>query len=144
VTSLRVSPPPPAAAMLHEWVLSTSTQLSSLRAGLIEALQNHSSAIGSELGDVPERMIVVATELATNAIRHGIPPTMVRLLHTDTEFVLDVADHDLTNPPELAHDRPIDAGGRGLHLARALSLDVGWYATDTTKHIWAVFPLFSR
>ena len=33
------------------------------------------------------------------------------------------------------------AGGRGLMLARSFSLQVGWYATETTKHIWATFPI---
>ena len=26
-------------------------------------------------------------------------------------------------------------------LAQSLSLQVGWYATDTTKHVWASFPI---
>jgi hypothetical protein len=42
--------------------------------------------------------------------------------------------------PELADTRPLGAGGRGLHLAGAFSLDVGWYATERTKNIWASFP----
>ncbi|GAA1659022.1 ATP-binding protein [Actinoplanes couchii] len=141
MTSLRTSPPPPIAALLNEWALSTPTQLRELRAGLVEALQTHSAVTGRKLSDIPERMILVATELATNAIKHGLPPTAVRLMHTGTQFVLDVADHDLTNLPELAHDRPVNAGGRGLHLARAMALEVGWYATSSAKHIWAVFPI---
>jgi hypothetical protein len=50
-----------------------------------------------------------------------------------------VADHDLSTVPELVDFQPTGSGGRGLQLALALSLDVGWYATDTTKHIWASF-----
>jgi hypothetical protein len=51
-----------------------------------------------------------------------------------------VADHDLSSIPELADTRPMGAGGRGLQIAQAVSLDVGWYATETTKNIWAAFP----
>ncbi len=66
---------------------------------------------------------------------------MVRLLRTPEQFVLDVADHDLTNFPEHADIRPLHAGGRGLLLAQSFSLDVGWYATEHTKHVWATFPI---
>lgn len=140
VGQLRTSPPPPDAAELNAWLLETTTQLRALRAALIHALNVHTSGTSTELDDIPDRMVLVATELATNAIRHGLPPTVVRLLHTADEFVLDVADEDLTRFPELAETRPLHAGGRGLQLAQAFALEVGWYATDNAKHIWAVFP----
>ncbi len=139
VSKLRTSPPPPDAEELQTWVLDSTAQLHELRAGLIEALNRHDPSTRDELADVPDRMVLVATELATNAIRHGIPPTVVRLLQTRDGFVLDVADHDLTTIPELADTRPLDSGGRGLHLANAFALEVGWYASDSTKHIWAAF-----
>ncbi|MEH0843351.1 ATP-binding protein [Micromonospora sp. CPCC 205711] len=89
---------------------------------------------------MPELVLLVATELATNALKHGRPPTIVRLMSDDDRFVLDVADHDLSTIPELAHTRPLGAGGRGLQIAMAVSLDVGWYASECTKNIWAAFP----
>ena len=141
VTQLRTSPPPPDAELLTAWALDTSAQLRELRAGLIKALNEHTQLPSDQLDDIPDRMVLVATELATNAIRHGLPPTTVRLLRTATEFVLDVSDHDLTSFPELAETRPINAGGRGLQLAQAFAVEVGWYASEHTKHIWAVFPV---
>ena len=126
---------------MRSWVLTTSAQLRTLRAELYEELIGSPMTDTDTLDSVPEHMMLVATELATNAIRHGSPPTEVRLLHTEDQFVLDVADHDLSTVPELAGTRPIDAGGRGLQLARSFSLEVGWYATETTKHIWATFPI---
>jgi serine/threonine-protein kinase RsbW len=141
VPQLQTSPPPPEAEVLHAWILDDSTQLRQLRSALQQALTGHPLVAGESLGDVPERMVLVATELATNAIVHGRPPTEIRLLRSHDCFVLDVADHDLSTVPELADTRPLHAGGRGLQLARSFSLDVGWYATDTTKHIWASFPL---
>ena len=139
VGQLRTSPPPPVAQELHVWVLHTSAELRALRAGLHEALTGHPLLAGQSLDDIPERMVLVATELTTNAIKYGRPPTLIRLLRGDGEFILDVADHDLENIPELVDTRPVNAGGRGLALALALSLDVGWYATTTTKHVWASF-----
>jgi anti-sigma regulatory factor (Ser/Thr protein kinase) len=138
--SLRTSPPPPRAVELRSWPLSTAAELRGLRASLHEALTGHALAEGEELDDIPERIVLVATELATNALLHGLPPTTVRLLRDEEVFILDVADHDLTNVPEPADDRQLRSGGRGLQLAQAFSLDVGWYATEDTKHIWASFP----
>ncbi|WP_305786752.1 ATP-binding protein [Symbioplanes lichenis] len=143
MSQLRTSPPPPDAEELHVWVLDSTSELRLLRAGLIEAINTHAPVSRTDLADIPDRMVLVATELATNAIKHGLPPTITRLLRTRDEFVIDVADHDLSSVPELADTRPINAGGRGLHLANAFAVEVGWYATETTKHIWAVFPLGS-
>jgi serine/threonine-protein kinase RsbW len=137
---LVTSPPPPEASELHAWVLNTSTELKHLRAGLREALTEHGLSLNDHGSQTAESMLLVATELATNGIKHGRPPTVVRLLRTREHFVLDVADHDLSTVPELAHTRPINAGGRGLLLAMKMSLKVGWYAGQETKHIWASFP----
>ncbi|GAA2709906.1 ATP-binding protein [Micromonospora olivasterospora] len=138
--SLRTSPPPPRATELQRWALGSGAELRGLRASLHEALTGHALRAGEQLDDIPERVVLVATELATNALQHGLPPTTVRLLCADDVFILDVADHDLSTVPELADTRPLGAGGRGLQLARAFSLDVGWYATSHAKHIWASFP----
>ncbi|QGN45668.1 ATP-binding protein [Micromonospora sp. WMMD558] len=137
---LSTSPPPPRATELRRWTLSDATDLRGLRASLHEELTGTVLAEGAALDEVPELIALIATELATNALRHGIPPTIVRLLATDDCLVLDVADHDLSTVPELADTRPVGSGGRGLQIAQKLSLDVGWYATDTTKNIWATFP----
>ncbi|SCE78699.1 ATP-binding protein [Micromonospora mirobrigensis] len=138
---LRTSPPTPQATEIQRWELTSAAELRTLRASLHRALTGEVLAEGAKLDDIPESVVLVATELATNALVHGLPPTTVRLLRTDRCFILDVADRDLTTVPELADTRPLGAGGRGLQLARAFSLDVGWYATEDTKHIWASFPL---
>ncbi|MFC0004910.1 ATP-binding protein [Micromonospora siamensis] len=137
---LRTSPPTPQATEIERWELTSGAELRTLRASLHKALTGEVLADGASLEDIPEAVVLVATELATNALVHGLPPTTVRLLRADDCFILDVADHDLTTIPELADTRPLGSGGRGLQLARAFSLDVGWYATEGTKHIWASFP----
>ncbi|GAA4573199.1 hypothetical protein GCM10023176_37710 [Micromonospora coerulea] len=137
---LRTSPPPPQATELERWDLRTAAELRALRASLRAALTRYGLAQGEELDEVPGRVVLVATELASNSLRHGIPPTIVTLLAADDCFILDVADHDLATVPELADTRPLDSGGRGLLLAQSVSLAVGWYATEDTKNIWASFP----
>lgn len=114
--------------------------LRGLRASLHEELTGKVLPDGGSLDEVPELIVLIATELSTNALRHGIPPTTVRLLATDDRLILEVADHDLTMVPDVDDSRPDDAGGRGLQIVRAVSLDVGVYATEGTKNIWASFP----
>ncbi|WP_431875490.1 ATP-binding protein [Micromonospora marina] len=136
---LRTSPPPPQATELEQWVLDSPEDLRELRASLRDALNRHGLVQGEHLDEVPHLVVLVATELASNALRHGRPPTIITLLTTDDRFLLDVADHDVSTVPELTDISPMDSGGRGLFLAQSVSLDVGWYATEKTKNIWASF-----
>ncbi|MEU4427685.1 ATP-binding protein [Actinoplanes sp. NPDC024001] len=138
---LQFSPPPPQAELLHVWVLNSQEELRGLRLALQQALSDYTSTAIERLADVPDRMVLVATELATNAIKYGRPPTEVRLLHTDDQFVVEVVDGDVSTVPELVDTRPVNAGGRGLLIAQSFSLNVGWYATETTKNVWAAFPM---
>ncbi|MFI5497116.1 ATP-binding protein, partial [Actinoplanes sp. NPDC051859] len=80
-----------------------------------------------------------ATELATNAIRHGLAPTEIRLSKTGDLFLLDVTDHAPDTIPIPTTAQQTDIGGRGLTLTRSFSADMGWYITPPTKHIWATF-----
>ncbi|WP_239117704.1 hypothetical protein [Paractinoplanes ferrugineus] len=60
-----------------------------MRAGLREV---GSAAIATDPGDSVEWMPLVMTELATNALRHGLPPTVVRLLREGDRLIIDVAE----------------------------------------------------
>jgi serine/threonine-protein kinase RsbW len=101
------------------------------------------AAAEAHAAEVADGVILVATELASNALRHGDPPAVVRLLRGSGEFLVDVADHDVAGAPRLAVVHQRGAGGRGLHIAGTLARELGWYVTATTKHIWASFPLSS-
>lgn len=112
-----------------------------MRASLCEALTQGRSPSGGDLDEIAERVALVATELATNALQHGLPPTTVRLLRHDDRFVLDVADHAPAGVPDVADASLSDQRGRGLAIAESVSLQVGWYNTPGTKHVWASFPV---
>jgi serine/threonine-protein kinase RsbW len=133
MTSLPVSVPYPAAVELRRWTLDSFGELRGLRAAL-------RVAVVAAAGELSDRMSVVATELATNALRHGLPPTVVRLMGDGDLLVIDVADHDLAAQPRLDANRPLGAGGLGLQLTRTFAVDVGWYVAEDTKHVWASFP----
>ncbi|WP_263118567.1 ATP-binding protein [Cellulomonas sp. RIT-PI-Y] len=132
--------PPERFELVREWVLHDVDHLSGVRRELLEAVTASDAGPQRRLDDVPERMILVASELATNALTHGLPPTTVRLFTDGDDYLLDVADHDIGSTPFLAGERPPGAGGFGLQIARRLSQQVGWYATEHTKHVWAIFP----
>jgi serine/threonine-protein kinase RsbW len=140
MSSLRSSRPPSGCTEVGSWTLGDSRQLSALRHSLQDALDGRCE----QLDEVPEKVALVASELATNALRHGLPPTVVRLLRSDEAFVLDVADHDTAVIPQPEDDEPDSEGGRGLQIARRLALDVGWYAAEKTKHVWARFAAPAR
>jgi serine/threonine-protein kinase RsbW len=133
--------PPASFVPVRTWVVQTLRELSELRAEVLAEVSPAGAGPVPDLDSIAHHMVLVASELATNALRHGIPPTIVQLLRDGRTYLLDVADHDLTTQPYVAGSRPPGLGGFGLQIARRLALDVGWYATATTKHVWARFPV---
>jgi serine/threonine-protein kinase RsbW len=144
VAFLEPSWPPSTTVAVRHWKLDSYAELKLLRAALHEALLGEPVPADRELDGVPQKMLVVATELATNALTHARPPTVVQLGRTDHTFILDVTDDDPTAQPKIAASRPLQAGGRGLRIARELALDIGWYTGQGIKHIWAEFSLPPR
>ena len=65
--------PPEPKVKIQEWVLDSPEELRDLRDSLYEALTGQQRGAG-RLDDIPENVALVATELATNALRHGRPP----------------------------------------------------------------------
>jgi len=135
------SRPPAASVDVQSWLLDTFTELRLLRSRLFTAITNEPMPEGAVLDAVPEKVAVVATELATNALRHARPPTRVYLRRTDRTFILDVADDDPTTMPEYVDRSPSGTGGLGLQIAREYACDLGWYVDDGTKHVWAQFAI---
>jgi serine/threonine-protein kinase RsbW len=126
---------------VEHWVLDSVAELRRLRAGLFAAIHGAPMPPGGELNDIPESMAIVATELATNALRHARPPTLIRLRRTEQTFILDVADEDPETIPETVGARPSGGGGMGLHIVGELASDAGWYTDGQSKHVWAQFRI---
>ncbi|MCC2313501.1 ATP-binding protein [Cellulomonas xiejunii] len=136
---LPVSQAPAGFTEVRQWALASTAQLRTLRHELADEIGARKSRSPQDLEATPGKLVLIATELAANALTHGLPPTIVALRRAHDQWLIDVADHDPEAEPVYAGTRITGAGGLGLHLARQLSLDVGWYATGRTKNIWATF-----
>lgn len=143
MVGLRSSPPPPATAV-RQWVLADYTDLRSMRTTLRQTLDTQSLSPGRELDDVAERMMIAATELASNALRHAGCPAVMSLSRTRTAFILDVADDRPFASPRIPEERREGDGGRGLRIVQELASDTGWYVTGGNKHVWAQFRIPRR
>jgi serine/threonine-protein kinase RsbW len=135
--------PPRNATLVAAWVLDSPVQLRSLRADLHQAVVGHPPGEVDRLNHAAETMLLVATELASNALKHGLAPTRVQLFTVDRRFLLDIADHDPMTIPSIAATSNESTAGRGLRLAQALCLELGWYAEQRIKHVWATFDALS-
>ncbi len=77
---------------------------------------------------------LVVSELVTNAIRYGVPPIQLRLIH-DHVLTCEVSDANST-APHMRRARVFDEGGRGLLLVAQLTQRWGTRQTSTGKTIW--------
>lgn len=95
----------------------------------------------ARLEDVPESVILVASELATNALSYAGLPATVRLLERDGEYLIEVVDPAPDRAPVPVGGGPTGQGGFGLLLVARLADEVGWFRTATAKHVWARFAV---
>ncbi|MCY1144154.1 ATP-binding protein [Actinoplanes sp. Pm04-4] len=137
---LRRSLPSPADE-LHCWLPRPGSPLSGLRAELRQLLtesRDHTHPVDSAvMFGVP----LAATELISNAWQHGRPPVKLRLLRTNTSFIIDVVDHHPGAPPAPRPLRWSPSDGYGLHLIRHVASMCGWTEALLSKHIWASFHI---
>jgi anti-sigma regulatory factor (Ser/Thr protein kinase) len=93
---------------------------------------------------VIEPLVLVVSELVTNAVRHGRPPVQLLLRRVGRGVRVDVHDESPAfRPAESARDwapAALEAeGGRGLPLIDNVSVDHGVdQIPDDGKRVWAV------
>jgi anti-sigma regulatory factor (Ser/Thr protein kinase) len=101
---------------------------------------------GWDLADLAEGMGMVVSELATNALRHGLAldgarhdePMRMSLVRRGALVTCAVAD-SASRPPVLRYPAPLEPGGLGLHIVESLSVRWGWSPlTPRGKAVWAV------
>jgi anti-sigma regulatory factor (Ser/Thr protein kinase)/anti-anti-sigma regulatory factor len=99
-----------------------------------EAVEQWSADIA--LGAVADDLLLIVSELVTNAVRHGRPPVRVTVCADDRSVTVGVVDAASTPPlPRVATD---DAeSGRGLLLLSLLSVEHGVRPEPPGKVVWA-------
>ncbi|MBE8519230.1 ATP-binding protein [Amycolatopsis sp. H6(2020)] len=109
----------PALVEVRRWASRTLTQVDD-----------------THLGDV----LLVATELVTNAYDHGRGPLGIRMSHTAVpcRVRIEVDDSCLTHPV-VATSSPATPGGRGMHIVDKIA--AGWgvleHPETGSKTVWA-------
>ena len=81
-------------------------------------------------------VVLIVSELVTNALRHARPPIDLRLQHADREVVVEVGDRTARRPRRQWADDS-DEGGRGLNIVGLLADRWGTRLTTTGKAVWA-------
>jgi anti-sigma regulatory factor (Ser/Thr protein kinase) len=127
------------------WTVRSVEEVSTVREALASQLPcdcaaSHCGPTDDDALTGAQRIVLVASELVSNALLHADGPATVRLLCDERSALLDVVDRSPDVPPVVATDREPGQGGFGLHLARRAAHTVGWYSTASgEKHVWASF-----
>lgn len=90
---------------------------------------------------IADDLVLIASELAANAIRHGAPPATLQLTYAPDRIRITVSNHgDAPDPRVLAAD--LESGhGRGLAMVETLADEVGWSRVDDRLDVWAEVSL---
>ncbi|WP_187279946.1 ATP-binding protein [Quadrisphaera setariae] len=106
--------------------------------------RNHLCA--AHAADALDAVLVVVSELVTNAVEHGQPPVVLTLICNVEQVVVGVHDSSTTEPRRTEGEVPWYAeSGRGMQLVEGLS--VHWGVSDegpgggTGKGVWATITL---
>ncbi|MFF9408061.1 SpoIIE family protein phosphatase [Streptomyces anandii] len=87
-------------------------------------------------GDTRDNVLLVISELVTNAVRFATGPITVRLIAKGHSLLCEVGDTG-NGRPRLHSDGLLAAGGRGLHVVHKLTSRWGVRWTNTGKVVWA-------
>ena len=82
-----------------------------------------------------EAVVLIASELASNVVRHASTPYEVRL-RINESVVIEVMDRG-GGVPEVQHPVSDATGGRGLLIVSTLASEWGCDRRDGTKTVWA-------
>lgn len=118
--------------------LHSLAELAKLRSRLRSSLTGSPTVVDPQREHWSERLVLIADELTSNALRHGGAPVATALSRTGDQWLLAVSDSASDVPPTPAEGRDPGLGGFGLYLVADLSARHGWYRARGTKTVWAV------
>jgi anti-sigma regulatory factor (Ser/Thr protein kinase) len=89
---------------------------------------------------VTDDLVLMTSELVTNAVDHGAPPVALHLASTSSEVLLEVEDGG-SRLPRLMHPGPTEPRGRGVSLVSSVATSWGTRRTSEGKVVWCVRSL---
>src|SRR5215212_10574572 len=115
--------------------LRSLAELARLRARLRTSLTGSSTVARPEQEHWSDRLVLIADELTSNALRHGGAPVATALSRSDDQWLLAVSDSSSKVPPMPAQGRDPGLGGFGLYLVADLSAQHGWFQEPGAKTV---------
>ena len=91
------------------------------------------------LGADADDLLLVVSELVTNAVRYGAPPVRLEVSVEDDAVLVCVVDGSPRPPQPRTADEDAE-GGRGMTLVDLLSLAHGVRPQPPGKAVWASLP----
>jgi anti-sigma regulatory factor (Ser/Thr protein kinase) len=93
----------------------------------------------AEVGDASDTVVLIVSELATNAVRHARTRFRVAVHRRSDVLRVEVADSG-SGVPLLRRPEPMDTGGRGLFIVETLAARWGVDPAPGGKTVWAELP----
>lgn len=81
--------------------------------------------------------VMVGHELVANALRHGLPPAVLRLLRVGDRLVIEVGDSSDQVPRIAEIDNLTSTSGRGMQIVDTLAQAWGVRPHPGGKIVWA-------
>jgi anti-sigma regulatory factor (Ser/Thr protein kinase) len=120
-----------------EWALPHD--LSAARTARVHVA--HDLALRGIPDALADDILLVASELAANAVRHGRPPARLRLDYSAGRVRVTVSNHGGSTDPQVIDAAPDAGHGRGLAITQAVADDVGWERDGDRVDVWAEFSV---
>ena len=118
--------------------LHSLDELAGLRARMRRTLTGSPTVLDAQREHWSERLVLIADELTSNALRHGTAPVATALSRSGQEWLLAVSDASTEVLPTPAKGRDPGLGGFGLYLVADLAIGHGWSVMRGAKTVWAV------
>jgi len=121
----------------QEWLLPGDlTAAQAAREHVIDALAPDGLA-----DEVVDDLVLIASELAANAVRHGSPPALLRLDRSAASIRVTVSNHGDAPDPRILTTEPGAEHGRGLAMVEQMADRVGWERDGDRLDVWAELGL---